>query len=62
VAEDAGEAYELLRQSLVDADLDFDSDRELQTVELLADESEYPDCGHRLLVIPAPAELERGEG
>lgn len=48
VAEDSAEAYEMVRQYLVDEQIGFDTDREMRSVELLADEATYPRCSYRL--------------
>lgn len=48
VAEDAADAYRRLRKDLDSTDLGFAKDREMDKVELLAEEGMYPDCGHRL--------------
>lgn len=48
VADNPADAYEMVRQYLVDEGIGYDHERELETVALLADESECPDCGYRL--------------
>lgn len=48
IAEDPAEAYAKLRTYLDIHDFGFDTDRELEKVELLAEVAEYPDCGIRL--------------
>lgn len=48
VAEDAADAYRRVRTELDKTDLGFSKDREMDKVELLAEEGMYPDCGHRL--------------
>lgn len=45
VAENPQRAYECMRKSLDDRKLGFHSERELLTIELIADASEYPACG-----------------
>ena len=44
VARDPGEAYSKVRESLDDRDLGFDADREMEKVELLAEQADYPEC------------------
>lgn len=48
VAEDPTEAYNKIRKFLDDNDIGFDSDRELDTVELIAHNAEYPECKIKL--------------
>lgn len=48
VARDAEEAYQKVRKSLDMRDVGFTSDRELKTIELLAENNEHIDAGHRL--------------
>lgn len=55
VAAGPTEAYEMVRQYLVDEGIGFGHEQELQTVELMADEAEYPNCGYRLY-LPALAD------
>jgi len=50
VAKDPTSAYEMLRRYLDDNDLGFERDRELDSVELVAEGSDYPDCGIRLFL------------
>ncbi len=50
VAEDPGEAYAKVRQALEKRDVGFSSDREMDRIELLAEESEYPACGKVLYI------------
>lgn len=45
VAEDSNAAYLLLREYVDKKDLGFDNERELESVELIAEDSEYPRCG-----------------
>lgn len=44
VATDAAEAYRKVRERLDSKDLGFAKDREMQTVTLLAEATDYPDC------------------
>jgi hypothetical protein len=48
IAEDPAEAYAKLRTYLDMKDFGFDQDRELEKIELLAEDAGYPDCGSRL--------------
>ena len=48
VAEDPTSAYKKVRAYLNKADLGFDHERELDTIELLASDERYPHCGYRL--------------
>lgn len=48
VADNPDEAYRKLRESLEGRNIGFARDRELSTVELLAEAVPYPDCGIRL--------------
>ena len=48
VAVDAAKAYERLRADLDARNLGTPSGREMETVELLADASDYPECGRQL--------------
>ena len=50
VANDPTEAYKKLRDYLDKKELGFRVDRELDKVVLIADESEYPDCGEQLFL------------
>jgi hypothetical protein len=52
VAGDAGKAYALVLEDVNKRDLGFSKDRALHTVELLAEECEYTQCGTRLYVPP----------
>jgi len=45
VAEDSNSAYLLLREYVDRHDLGFDHERELQSVELIAEDAKYPRCG-----------------
>lgn len=44
VAENTDKAYKIYRDFLDKEDLCFDSDRELKSIELLAEDAKYPDC------------------
>lgn len=46
-ADDPHKAYRKLREYLDDNDIGFAKDRELQSVELIGEETNYPDCGVR---------------
>ena len=48
VAEDAGKAYQMVRRDLDERDIGFDIERELESVMLMAEDAEYPDCGTML--------------
>ena len=50
VASDPTEAYEKVRTDLEKQDLGFRKDRELDRIELLAENTDYPDCGLRLYI------------
>lgn len=50
VAPDSEMAYQELLTYLNKKDLGFQDDRELKTVELIAEESDYPKCGIRLFI------------
>ncbi len=50
VAKDPTNAYKKIRTDLDDRDYGFSKDREMETVELIAEASEYPDCETRLLI------------
>jgi hypothetical protein len=50
VAANPDEAYQMVRRHLDKSGLGFEYERELESVELMADEGEYPKCGHRLYV------------
>ena len=45
VAENASEAYKRVRDSLDKRNLGFRKEREMEKVELLAEEADYPECG-----------------
>jgi len=48
VAEDAAKAYQRVRDALDESNIGFKQEREMQKVELIAEETEYPACGFRL--------------
>jgi hypothetical protein len=48
IAENPNEAYEKVRKSLDNRDIGFDKDRELSSIELIAEQTLYPDCGYIL--------------
>jgi len=48
VAEDAAKAYQRVRDALDEFKLGFVREREMKSVELVAEEAEYPCCGFRL--------------
>lgn len=50
IAKDAGEAYKILRDDLDKRDLGFSSDRAMDTVELIAQNTEAPECGIKLYI------------
>lgn len=50
VAKNTDAAYEQVRQALDSRALGFKSERELDRVELLAEEADYPDCNTILYI------------
>lgn len=50
VAADAESAYRAVRESLDKRNLGFTSDRSLQSIELMAEQGDYPSCGHSLYI------------
>lgn len=50
VAPDCNTAYLFLRRFLDDRDIGFTKDREMDTVELIAEDALYPDCRTMLLI------------
>ena len=50
VAHNAAEAFARMHDNLAVRSLGFEKDRELDTVQLLAESVEYPPCGRRLYV------------
>jgi hypothetical protein len=52
VAEDPTAAYQQVKSRLESDDIGFEHDRELDTVQLIAEETDDPLCGHRLYIAP----------
>jgi hypothetical protein len=50
VASDPAEAYEIVRAYLDKRSLGFSDQREMDSITLIAEESDYPDCKHQLFV------------
>lgn len=50
VAMDPSTAYNKVREALDKSDYRFEEDRELASIELLADDAEYPHTPHKLLI------------
>ena len=50
VAKDTTEAYMTVRNDLDKRDYGFSKDREMKNIELLAEDSQYPECDIRLYV------------
>ena len=48
VASDLTAAYAVVRKNLDEKDIGFEKDRELETIELLAEETDYPNCNVHL--------------
>ena len=48
LADGPTEAYEKVRASLEERNLGFPKDRELDRIELIAENADYPDCGARV--------------
>ena len=48
VATNPDQAYRKLLKYLEKEDLGYDRDRELETIELIAEDDDYPDCQTRL--------------
>lgn len=48
IAENQDEAYQRVKERLDERKLGFDKERELSSVELIAEATEYPKCGHLL--------------
>jgi len=48
LAADPTEAYLTVRTNLDKRDIGFDKDRELDRIELIAENVDYPDCGTRV--------------
>ncbi len=52
LAKDPSEAYRILRKDLDERDIGFATDRALDRIELIAEDTEYPQCGTRMYVAP----------
>jgi hypothetical protein len=50
VATDPTTAYNILRAYIEKRDLGFDRERELNRIELIAEEGDYPACNIRLMI------------
>lgn len=50
VAENTDAAYDLVKEALYNEDIGFRHERELQSVELLAEQGKYPECRMRLYI------------
>jgi len=50
VASDPTTAYEIVRSYLERRDMGDDEDRELEKIQLIAEEGNYPNCRTRLMV------------
>jgi hypothetical protein len=48
VAETMNDAYRMMRDHLDTMDIGFSHDREMEKIELLAEDIDYPMCGTRL--------------
>lgn len=48
IADDPTSAYDTVREYLDDQEIGFEEDRELLSVELIADDTRYPDCKTKL--------------
>ena len=48
IANDPTEAYEKVKAHLIEKKVGFDKDRELDTVQLIADEKDYAPAGFKL--------------
>ena len=48
IAADAGSAYQLVRHDLDTKSRHFNDERALKSVELVAEQADYPECGVRL--------------
>ena len=59
VAENPELAYKIVKKYVDEKDLGFCMEREMESVRLLADEDEYPDCGMRLYIDPSNLRLEK---
>ena len=50
VAESTDIAYDIVRKYLDEKDIGFESDRELETITLLAENTDYPACQTNLYI------------
>jgi hypothetical protein len=50
LAENPSQAYDKLRDILDKRDLGFSHERELESIRLLAEDSDYPNCRMRLIL------------
>jgi len=50
IANNPAEAYEKLRKDLDERDLGFTDERELSSIELIAEDTNYPSCGVRVYI------------
>ncbi|MCK5602954.1 hypothetical protein KAR91_13815 [Candidatus Pacearchaeota archaeon] len=50
IANDPTSAYKKVREYLDEKDLCFPHEREMDSVKLMAEEAEYPDCKTRLFI------------
>jgi hypothetical protein len=50
VAENMDEAYKKVRNYLDEKDLGFENDREMESIQLLAETGDYPNCGVQLFL------------
>jgi hypothetical protein len=50
IADNAGQAYQKVRAELDARDLGFREGRALKSVELIAEDAEYPECKTRLML------------
>ncbi len=57
VAEDPTQAYERVKKFLTDDDIGFSKDREMDKIELIADEYRFSDCG-TILYLPVQSKPE----
>lgn len=50
MATDLTSAYNKMQEFLEERDIGYDSDRQLDKIELLAENEEYPDTDYRLFI------------
>jgi len=50
VAENMNEAYKKVRKYLDERNLGFENDREMESIHLLAESEDYPNCGVQLFL------------